>query len=58
MAWRPLAPSLLADAAPVYLSDPRSAPFMLTATTVRDEVREQVAGIVHVESYEVDLDLY
>jgi carbamoyltransferase len=48
-AWRPLAPSLLAEAAPTYLADPRPAPFMLTATTVREEVRDQVAGIVHVD---------
>ena len=47
--WRPLAPSLLAESTPTYLADPRPAPFMLTATAVREEVREQVPGIVHVD---------
>lgn len=47
--WRPLAPALLADAAPEYLSDPRPAPFMLTATTVREERRDRIAATVHVD---------
>lgn len=48
-AWRPLAPSLLAEAAPEYLVDPRPAPFMLTATTVREERRDKIPAVVHVD---------
>jgi carbamoyltransferase len=48
-AWRPLAPSLLSDAAADYLADPRPSPFMLMATTVREEQRDRVPGIVHVD---------
>ncbi|HVF79654.1 MAG TPA: carbamoyltransferase C-terminal domain-containing protein [Solirubrobacteraceae bacterium] len=48
-SWRPLAPSLLADAAAEYLVDPRPAPFMLTATKVREDRRDMIPGVVHVD---------
>jgi carbamoyltransferase len=48
-AWRPLAPSLLADAAAEYLVDPRPAPFMLTATAVREDRRDRIPAVVHVD---------
>jgi carbamoyltransferase len=48
-AWRPLAPSLLADAAADYLVDPRPAPFMLTATGVRKDQRDRIPAVVHVD---------
>jgi carbamoyltransferase len=48
-AWRPLAPSLLLDAAAEYLDDPRPAPFMLTATTVREQRRSEIPAVVHVD---------
>ena len=48
-SWRPLAPSLLDDAAAEYLVDPRPAPFMLTATSVRDERRDRIPAVVHVD---------
>jgi carbamoyltransferase len=47
--WRPLAPSLLADAADEYMDSPGRAPFMLTACPVKDEVRERVPSVVHVD---------
>jgi carbamoyltransferase len=47
--WRPLAPSLLADAAGQYLVDGRPAPFMLTATQVREDRRERIPAVVHVD---------
>ena len=47
--WRPLAPSLLAGAAPDYLTDPRPAPFMLTATTVHEDRRDEIPAVVHVD---------
>lgn len=47
--WRPLAPSLLAEAAGEYLVDPRPAPFMLTATMVREERRDGIPAVVHVD---------
>ncbi|MGH2899502.1 MAG: carbamoyltransferase C-terminal domain-containing protein, partial [Solirubrobacteraceae bacterium] len=47
--WRPLAPSLLADAAAEYLVDPRPAPFMLTATTIREDRRDRIPGVVHID---------
>jgi carbamoyltransferase len=47
--WRPLAPSLLADAAAAYLDDPRPSPFMLSATTVREDRRDAIPAVVHVD---------
>lgn len=47
--WRPLAPSLLAGDAAQYLDDPRPAPFMLSATTVREELRDRLPAVVHVD---------
>ena len=48
-AWRPLAPSLLAEAAAEYRVDPRPAPFMLTATMVREDRRDGIPAVVHVD---------
>lgn len=48
-AWRPLAPSMLDEVAAEYLTDPRPAPFMLTATTVRHERRDRIPAVVHVD---------
>lgn len=47
--WRPLAPSLLSEAAADYLTDARPAPFMLTATTVRADRRDAIPAVVHVD---------
>jgi carbamoyltransferase len=47
--WRPLAPALLADAAGEYLVDPRPAPFMLTATSVREDRRDRIPAVVHID---------
>jgi carbamoyltransferase len=47
--WRPLAPSLLGSAAADYLADPRPSPFMLMATTVREDRRDRIPAVVHVD---------
>lgn len=46
-AWRPCAPSLLADAAPDYLERPAPAPYMIRTFDVRPEVREEIPAVVH-----------
>lgn len=47
--WRPLAPSLLAQAAPGIVDARGRAPFMLTACPVKDEVRGRIPAVVHVD---------
>lgn len=48
-SWRPFAPSMLADAADEYLVDPVYDPFMLTAFEVREEKREEIPAVTHVD---------
>ncbi|HEY4455156.1 MAG TPA: carbamoyltransferase C-terminal domain-containing protein [Pseudonocardiaceae bacterium] len=47
--WRPLAPSLLPEAADELFDTTGRAPFMLTACPVRQEARDRVPAIVHVD---------
>ncbi|QKG18667.1 carbamoyltransferase family protein [Actinomadura verrucosospora] len=47
--WRPLAPSLLADAADEVLETSGRAPFMLTACPVTDAARDRTPAVVHVD---------
>lgn len=46
-AWRPLAPSLLAEAADDHLRDPRPAPFMIQCFDTRTETRDDISAVVH-----------
>jgi carbamoyltransferase len=48
-SWRPLAPTVLAERAGDYFQLSGESPFMLFATDVRPEVRDDVAAIVHVD---------
>lgn len=47
--WRPLAPSLLAQAAAGIVETSGRAPFMLTACPVREEARGLIPAVVHVD---------
>jgi len=47
--WRPLAPSLLAQAAPDIVETTGRSPFMLTACPVREEMRGLVPAVVHAD---------
>lgn len=47
--WRPLAPSMSAEAAEKYLLDPGPSRFMLAACQVRDEMRAEIPAVVHVD---------
>ncbi|MEG3641566.1 carbamoyltransferase family protein [Magnetococcus sp. PR-3] len=48
-AWRPLAPSLQREHAGDYLENDMFEPFMLTARKVKEELRDQVSAITHVD---------
>ena len=45
--WRPFGPAVLAERALDVFEDDAFGPFMTFTTTVRDSMREKVAGIVH-----------
>lgn len=47
--WRPLAPSMSADAAEKYLINPGPSRFMLAACQVREEMRDEIPAVVHVD---------
>jgi len=46
-AWRPCAPSLLAEAAPDYLERPAAAPYMIRTFDVPPETRREIPAVVH-----------
>ena len=48
-AWRPLAPVVLAERAGEFFELARPSPFMLFATTVRQDQRRRVPAVVHVD---------
>ncbi|WP_458186547.1 carbamoyltransferase family protein [Haladaptatus sp. NG-WS-4] len=45
--WRPFAPSMLEDAAEEYLENGRPAPFMITASDVKQEKRADIEAVLH-----------
>ncbi|GLK99209.1 carbamoyltransferase family protein [Dactylosporangium matsuzakiense] len=47
--WRPLAPSMSAAAAEKYLLNPGPSRFMLSACQVREEMRDEIPAVVHVD---------
>jgi carbamoyltransferase len=47
--FRPLAPSMLAEAAEGLFGRPHYDPFMITVLHVREELREQLPAVVHVD---------
>ncbi|MFG2720768.1 carbamoyltransferase C-terminal domain-containing protein [Streptomyces sp. NPDC048416] len=47
--WRPVAPVVLAEHVGEWFSSDRDSPYMLEAVQVRDEVREQVPAILHLD---------
>lgn len=48
-SWRPFAPSMLAEAADDYLVDPIEDPFMITAFEVKDEKKDEIPAVTHVD---------
>jgi carbamoyltransferase len=48
-SWRPLAPVVIADRASEYFESTTSSPFMLFRTFVKQDQRQRIAGIVHVD---------
>ncbi|GLL02125.1 carbamoyltransferase family protein [Dactylosporangium matsuzakiense] len=47
--WRPLAPSILAEASAKLITDPGAADFMIVAYQATDEAREVLPATVHVD---------
>jgi carbamoyltransferase len=47
--WRPLAPSMSVAAAEKYLVNPGPSRFMLAACQVREDKREEIPAVVHVD---------
>lgn len=47
--YRPVAPAVLANAAPQFFEDPPRSPYMSFAVRVRDSERARLAGAVHVD---------
>ncbi len=47
--WRPLAPSMSTAAAGKYLDNPGPSRFMLAACQVRDQRRDEISAVVHVD---------
>jgi carbamoyltransferase len=48
-SWRPFAPSILDRAIEDYLVDPVTDPFMITSYSVREEKREEIPAVTHVD---------
>jgi len=48
-AFRPFAPAVLAERAHEYFEGEAESPYMLLAKRVREEVRDRVPGIVHID---------
>ena len=48
-AWRPFAPSLLAEAAGEYLENAQDSPFMILTFPVRKEKRGVIPAVTHVD---------
>lgn len=47
--WRPFAPSLLAEIAPVYLESAHDSPFMILTSQVRPDKRAVIPTVTHVD---------
>lgn len=47
--WRPLAPSVLAERFDEYFQAGVASPFMNVRATVRPEVRQRIAAVVHID---------
>ncbi|MFH5802333.1 carbamoyltransferase [Haladaptatus sp. CMAA 1911] len=45
--WRPFAPSMLEEAAEEYLKNGQPAPFMITASNVKPEKRDDIEAVLH-----------
>lgn len=48
-SWRPFAPSIKEEAVDEYLVDPTYDPFMITSYYVREEQRDEIPAVTHVD---------
>lgn len=48
-SWRPFAPSILERAIDDYMVDPIPDPFMITSFEVREEKRDEIPAVTHVD---------
>lgn len=48
-SWRPFAPSILEEAVDEYLVNPTYDPFMITSCEVREEKRDEIPAVTHVD---------
>ena len=48
-SWRPFAPSILEEAMDEYLVNPTYDPFMITSYTVKEEKRDELPAVTHVD---------
>ena len=48
-AWRPFAPSMLAEAAPDYLENVTDSPFMILTDQVKEDKKSVIPAVTHVD---------
>lgn len=48
-SWRPFAPSILEEAIDEYLVNPTYDPFMITSYEVREDKRDEIPAVTHVD---------
>lgn len=48
--FRPFCPSIIIEAAPDYFEDYKEAPFMIQSFTVKEDMRNKIAAVVHVDN--------
>jgi carbamoyltransferase len=48
-SWRPFAPSIKEEAVEEYLVDPTYDPFMITSYAVREDRRDEIPAVTHVD---------
>lgn len=48
-SWRPFAPSILEESIAEYLVNPTYDPFMITSYEVREEKRDEIPAVTHVD---------
>lgn len=48
-SWRPFAPSIIEESVDDYLENPHYDPFMVTSTKVRNQKREEIPAVTHVD---------
>lgn len=47
--WRPFAPSVLAERAPIYFQDAKASPYMILSFWAEPQRAQEIAAVVHVD---------